>query len=339
MFQVLKRGYAAFFDSVAMTLANYLDRLRRPRTVKLVQRSSAEFEMRIEDSGRAERFTVRGDALDGAPASVVAALDRSRVELVLQPEHFLFRPLELPSRASEFLEGIARSQIDRLTPWTATTAAFGWSKPTKLGSDRMLVTIAATAQSLLQPYRDAITTCGAHSLAILTRSQEPNSDLITVVDERARGAIAIAHIRKGLVAVLLAFCIVAGALLAAATVIDASLEARQTDLSHQLAQLRAGAGSALQVLERRKRQIPAAVVVLEALSDILPDHTYVTELRMESNKVRLTGVSRDAASLVQLFERSGRFTRATFFAPTTRSESVERFHIEAVIQSAVAERP
>jgi general secretion pathway protein L len=76
------------------------------------------------------------------------------------------------------------------------------------------------------------------------------------------------------------------------------------------------------------------VLALEALSKILPDQTYVTELRVEGNKLRLTGVTRDAPALIELIEQSGRFTRATFFAPTTRSSSDtgDRFHIEAIIR-------
>ena len=76
------------------------------------------------------------------------------------------------------------------------------------------------------------------------------------------------------------------------------------------------------------------MLALEALSKILPDQTYVTELRVEGNKLRLTGITRDAPALIELIEQSGRFTRATFFAPTTRSSSDtgDRFHIEAIIK-------
>jgi general secretion pathway protein L len=34
------------------------------------------------------------------------------------------------------------------------------------------------------------------------------------------------------------------------------------------------------------------VIVIEALSQILPDHIYVTELRIEADKLRLIGVTR-----------------------------------------------
>ena len=170
----IAKGISVWLDAVAVTAVNMLDRFVRPRTVKLLQVSSNEFEIRTEsDASSSEKFQLAAGLK--VPARIAAALSGSRVELVLKPDLFLFRPIELPSRATEFLQGIVRAQIDRLTPWSAPAAVFGWGKPTDSSSGSVVLTIAATAQSMLKPYLDAIRALGAHSLAIFTTPPDGGS--------------------------------------------------------------------------------------------------------------------------------------------------------------------
>ena len=86
-------------------------------------------------------------------------------------------------------------------------------------------------------------------------------------------------------------------------------------------------------LTQKKRESPATVIVLESLSQALPDDTYLTELHVADGKLEITGVTREAASLIRIIEQTEQFRNATFFAPTTRAplEAGEQFHIEARI--------
>jgi general secretion pathway protein L len=344
-------GFSRWIDSIAATVAGLLDRFASPRSIRLVECESGEFHLQSNAPALAlnrERIRISDGRIVGDTSKELADfLAGSRVDLVLRPEQFLIQPLELPSRATEFLDGIVRNQIDQLTPWSAGEVAFGWSKPVESGAERIVVTVAATALSVVTSYAEAIAALGARSIAVFTSAEQNGEAAVSIkVLERAPAiAFNTGRIRRALLTAFLGAGLAAAAAAVASTIIGASLEERQAELAGRIAKARmiagaernAAAGSAtaiLRTLGQRKHDSPSAVVVLDALSQILPDHTYVTELRLEEDRVQLTGFTRDAPSLIGLLEQSGRFTRASFFAPTTRvpSEPGERFHIEAHAQ-------
>ena len=137
-----------------------------------------------------------------------------------------------------------------------------------------------------------------------------------------------------LLGMLLVAAIAAGLALAADVVVGGDLASRQSDLARQHqptprpAARRAERGSratrACCSTLASKRETPATVIVLEALSEILPDDTYVTELRVEGTKLQIIGVTHDAPGLIRLIEQSPHFTHATFFAPTIRAPTDPR---------------
>jgi general secretion pathway protein L len=348
-------GFFRWIDSVAVTMIAMAGWFASRRTVQFVEEERGAFVLKGgPGSARliAEPVQIAdGPVADRLPEKVAALLRGSRAELVLRPDRFLFRPLPLPKRAGEFLDGIVRAQIDRLTPWSTSDAVFGWAKPEDAGADRMVVTVAATARAIVSPYVQALTSLGIKSIAVSTLLPGPDPVPVKVLDEKGHSTLDARSVRTVLVAVLAVAAFTAATATVSAAIIGNKLEKRQDQLARQIAARRAAAlggreGSldaataALRALERRKHDNAAAVIVLEQLSQILPDHTYVTELRIEGDKLRLVGITRDAPSLIGLIEQTQQFTRATFFAPTTRSpnEAGERFHIEARIEPSFPPR-
>jgi general secretion pathway protein L len=359
---LIQEGFYRWIDSVAATVNGLLHRLQSNHDVRIIEEAPDIFTLRAAAPGRQSnlpdhRIRIVGGAVkDRVPADWAKMLRGSRAEVVLRANRFLFRPLELPKRAVEFLDGIVRAQIDRLTPWTPAEAVFSWTPPTYGPNDRIELMIAATARALVAPYVQAISDLGVASVAVLTVPPPPyppphagegreGAAPIKVYEQRARGMFELDGIRRALVASFLISGLAAAITMGYSAFALDSLDAEQQALSQKVAARRAALRtspeftvSAQRMLERRKQSTPSNVIVVEALSQILPDHTYVTELRIEVDKLQIVGVTRDAAALIALIEQSPHFTRAKFYAPTTRTpgEPGERFHIEAQIKPIFA---
>jgi general secretion pathway protein L len=348
-FRAILTPFSRWIDVVANAVVESFGRFVRARGLELVEEHDGVFGVRSSDkAGAAAPSLARLQiGTQGAISGDGALLNGSRAEILLRPSRFVFRQIELPRRAAEFLDGVVRSQIDRLTPWSVNEVAFGWSTPTDVGHDKIAVTVAATSKAMIAPYVQAVSSFAPDSIVVSTAPDDaaPGAAPIVVLEQEGRSVLSTRTARRGLIAILLLAAFAAALSVGTAVVIADKLRDQQDDLIRRLAQRRselrvavdAESDSALSRLERRKHENLASVMVIDALTQVLPDHTYVTELRIEPTKIQLIGVTRDAPALIRLIEQSSHFTHATFFAPTTRSPSdpADRFHIEARIQPRV----
>ena len=341
-------AFRTWMDSVALTLSGGLASLRRLRRLQLTEEDVDTFKVEVTPADEGAVSIERIRIVDGAivaasPEQFGSVLRGSHVDLILRPGRFLFRPLDLPKRAGEFLEGIVRSQIDRLTPWSMAEAIFGWTTPHDAAKDRIALTVVATARANIAPYVQSLADAGAASIRVATAPDADGGSTGPVEILRQQGASGLHtdSARRALTGVLAAAALSMGLAMAVDQIAAAALDAQKNEVLHRVAERRAailrggatGASSTLALLAQHKQATPSSVIVLEALSNILPDHTYATELHVEGDKLQVVGITHDAPSLIRLIEQSPHFTRATFFAPTTRSpgDPGERFHIEARI--------
>jgi len=343
-----------WIDEVAETVLTALEHLRAAPHARFAEQKDGRFVAEdVQAPGTADApaasFRLGPEDLAAEDESRVKAIVAdARVEVLLRPDRFLFRPLELPSRAGEFLDGIVRAQIDRLTPWSAANASFGWSAPIETSNGRMMITVAATGRNLIRPLTDKISGLGAASIRLSVTSPEPGGAEITVSDLQTRAAREIHRARQILLYVLLGLGGLAAVSILAVIVVGSRLEASQADIGGRIDAIRASlrargdpSSEPVAALRHRKQDAPSSVRVLEALSEALPDHTYLTELRMQDDKVQVIGVTKDAPALIALIERAPQFSEASFVAPTTRSlgSSGDNFHIEARIRPTGSTKP
>jgi general secretion pathway protein L len=336
-----------WIDDAALGFLRVTEALSRGRRLELIEGPDGGFQPTRKDnrSGVTEigpRLRLEGgEFLGPIPTETRSLLSGSRVEIVLVPSRFIFRQLELPVRAADFLEGVLREQIDRLTPWRSSDAAFGWGAPDNLDEKRIAVTVAATRRASLAPIAEALARCGVESLTVSTAA-EPSDGAgarIKVLSQRGGEELRLQRLRRMLIGGLALACVTSAAAAAAAIFVGGALEVQEEALRQDIATRRAalvgGRGSeaeqALAALDEKKHATPPDVIVIETLSKTLPDTAYLTGLRIEDNKLQIDGLAGDAPGLIQLMEQSRYFTHARFTAPTTNApgDHGERFHIEA----------
>ena len=340
-----KQFLGAWIDAVSRAVDMVAGRFVRAQRIRLVERDDGAFTAStVTAKSGADlselSFRLDGDKPPPLPAEWRSAFRGGRVEAQLQPAQVMTHQLDFPNKAADFLDGMIRTQVDRLTPWSAGDAVFGWSSPVPAPNDRIAVTFAATSRRKVDPLLQFAEAVDAASVAISAPVANASAP-VTLMDRPLRSVVGAAvNVPRLLRAILLSSALAAAASLIANAYLGGSLQSQLGDLQQRISQRRAalrlganGAASGLGLLAKRKQTTPASIMVLEAISRALPDSTYVTELRIEGDKIQVVGMTQDAPSLIRLMEQSPQFSRATFFAPTTRAanEPGERFHIEAHI--------
>jgi general secretion pathway protein L len=81
---------------------------------------------------------------------------------------------------------------------------------------------------------------------------------------------------------------------------------------------------------------PKMLEVWDELSRLLPDHTYLNELRVVDGAATISGYSADAANLLRLLDQSALFTAARLTGPITpdKAERKDRFTLAFRLRDA-----
>jgi general secretion pathway protein L len=327
----------------------------RARRLLIVSRCAGGYLIRQAGAEREQALTTITAAGTPVVHDVASTARGSLVVLELQPEKVTAQRISVPAKAREFLPGILRNQIDRLSPWPADQAVYGFAADASQEDAASLdVRVMITSRAIIDTARAEIASIGLALDRIVVRAGddeagEPVPLWSRVADaprqgtDRARRLIGLGI--AGCVGLSLALTV--WAIVSAASFRDQSddMETRIKALQRQLQGVRtAPATATLDPAEGAwiaKQTAPSTVVLLEALSQALPDAAYLTDLQFERATVRIIGLAADAPSLIAPLEQSGHFTGVHFFAPTTRGSDVTlyRFHIEAQVEPRLEIQP
>ena len=304
------------------------------------------------------RLRLGAAVLTDLPFAQALARRRDPVWLALRPQDGILAHDTLPSGAERDLRMIMRHRVEVLTP-LPENSVYSDARVVARRPDGVLdVELMVAPRELLDP---VLADLAALSLVpagvdVLTpgTSLPAGFDLLGGAGRRPVDRLRLA-----------ALCVVAAAIVVGlggwgATAFYAreqeltqksahlaALQDRFADLPTLRQRIEAERQQAGFVAERR-RDSGSATVVLEALSRILPDNAWLTELRLEGRDLTVSGYAATAAELVPMIEASPHFSGVRFRAPSTRTSlsaadgstrTVERFSIEATVNPMLEPQP
>jgi general secretion pathway protein L len=279
-----------------------------------------------------------------APDEVVRAARSGFVVLELPSHELVVRRFSVPAQAREFLPGIVRNRIERLSPWQVEETLYGFEAIDREDATALDVRVFVASRAMVANSRAQFAAIGLQLDRIVARSDEESAHSVSLWSRLADTAPENSdQVRRQIGATITAVLTLSvglsfWALSSAASNRGESeqLAARTSTLQRQLQGSRASGTASLAPAERAwiaKESAPSAVIVLEALARALPDTAHLTELRLEGTTLRIIGLADDPPSLIAPLERTGHFTGVRFIAPTTRGPDGARFRfsIEARI--------
>lgn len=349
IFPILRGFFAWWLGELGALVPQHLRHiLRPPPHILLVEIMDKEIMLRLLQGGRRREVGhvdldgLTGEAQGMAMRELLGRIDLSGVEVALRlpAEQALRQRLELPLMAEPDLRQALMFQIDRQTPFEPDEVCFDYRVSARTpGAKRVTVEMTLVPRGLVSAAVAKAKTWGLDArivdVAYGERNATPRINLL--VSERP-GARAGAW---SPLTAMLAVC--AAGLLAAAVYIP--LEQRRETSEALLAMIAEAKSDADDVLRLRedvdrlagenqflieqKRNHPSQVVILDELTSVLPDDTWLYELTIDGNQMRLAGYSSAASSLIGLIGDASMFRAPKFRSPVTRDPKtgVERFKL------------
>jgi len=273
-----------------------------------------------------------------------AGLRTAEVILRVPREKVLRRLVDLPSAAAENLREVLGFEMDRHTPFKADEVYFDYRlEGSDPGRKRIQVDLVVIPRTVADQAVQLATSWGIEPDQ-LAAGDEPDDgarlfNLLPPGTARRQTGFGrrLAVKLTGLALVLLAAVLYLP--LKHDREVLAVLEARLAQVRAEAVQADALKTQVEKMLERsrfvveRKRNEPGVTELLDEVTRVLPDHTWVLKFSVRNERLTLSGYSAKPSSLIGLLEQSEMLSEVRFSSPVTMDQKIglERFNLTAAL--------
>lgn len=349
--QMVGRFFAWWGSELAALIPGALRHalVRRPqlRVLEFSREEIRFFDHRGKQTRELGRITLAELETDPNPAVAARAKRLSRkaakTAILLPPDQALYKLLTLPVMAAADLRDALAFQIDRQTPFSPDDVYFDYrvrdrDNDAKRVSIELVVAPRSVVERAVKTARGLGFDPSAVGIAKINGADPLELNLLPRAMASHRWNF------RPLVAVVAIAVLLAGAWTAS----QAALERRQAEADAltervDIARQRAGKLQTLkdqrdalvlesQFLVQRKAHAPKPVVFIEELTRALPDHTWLFHLQQDGTRVRLSGYTSDASSLIGLVGALPMFTNPKFGSPVTHDPRRDKDRFNLVVE-------
>ena len=279
------------------------------------------------------------DAGDSALPDIQA--HTRQVVLLLPPDKLLDSTVTLPAATEENLREVLAFEMDQLTPFTVDQVYYGFDVVDRSSARgtinlRLLVSPRSAVDELLVALqrvglRPSIVTSKADSERLHDINLLPKASA-----QRARATTQRLNTGLAVTALVLLVAVFAIPLLQKQQQLAeleprvvAAMEAAQegSRIKRNIELIVTGSAE----LVARKQMRPMTIAIIDEISRVLPDNTWLSRIDISGDEIQIQGQSEAAESLISLIEEAPTFENARFRSPVTQipQTDAERFHLSA----------
>lgn len=259
-------------------------------------------------------------------------LDNSRV---------LAKLVTLPASTEENLHEVIKYEMDRYTPFSANDVYFDYRIEGRLAEkDLIKVLLLVVRKEILKPIESMVEdgVIALERINIISLSNANHS----INDVKLLRTLSSANHHQSTVKWLLVAAVGLIMLTAITPLIINYLHINK--LSQELEKLESTVSEVKQLqseyqkmqeqvgyLVAIKEKNPSIIGVLNLLTEVTPDHTFVQRLSIEDGLLSLQGLSASASEFIPIIDKTGQFEDIRFSAPVTLSatDNLENYSITA----------
>ena len=267
------------------------------------------------------------------------------LDIQINKSEILTRQLSLPSNTEENLNEVIQYEMDRYTPFNKDDVYFDYKIEERVNEKQLIkVLLIVARKEMLDPIVEAIEATNVYLRKIEivdTENQEKNLKEINFfrtnneINKRNTSsnkwlliAVAVLFVLTGLTPIMMNYIQINKLSSELKSMEGTVKKVKQLQSEYQTMQEQVG------YLVSIKDRNPSIIEMLNLLTKVIPDHTYVQRFSLESGQLSMQGVSASASELIGIIDQTGLFDDIRFAAPVTQSggDGLERYSITANIK-------